>query len=42
MQPELSEFDLQVSGDSGCNAWEARTGVSGSVAPYQDPAPSVH
>ena len=27
-QPELADFDLQVSADSGCNAFEARVGVS--------------
>lgn len=42
MQPELSEFELQVAGDSGCNAWEARTGVTGTATPYHDPAPSIH
>jgi hypothetical protein len=42
MQPELTEFELEVSGDSGCNAWEARAGVGGTVTPYHDPAPSIH
>ncbi|MFP2911768.1 hypothetical protein ACLESD_43445 [Pyxidicoccus sp. 3LFB2] len=42
MQPELSEFQLEVSGDSGCNAWETRAGVGGTMTPYHDPAPSIH
>jgi hypothetical protein len=42
MQPELSRFELEVSGDSGCNAWETRAGVGGTATPYHDPAPSIH
>ncbi len=39
-QSELQEFDLSVSGASGCNAFEARAGVAGGV--YQEPAPGMH
>ncbi|PTL77122.1 hypothetical protein [Vitiosangium sp. GDMCC 1.1324] len=39
-EPELREFDLKVSGMSGCNEFEARTGVPSSV--QQEPAPSLH
>ncbi|MCP3139228.1 hypothetical protein [Pyxidicoccus xibeiensis] len=41
MQPDLSEFELEVSGNSGCNAYEARAGM-GTPATYHEPAPSVH
>lgn len=36
MQPELREFELRVTGLSGCNEFEARTGVAGGA--YQEPA----
>lgn len=39
-QPELSDFDLQVSADSGCNAFEARVGLSEQVT--LDMAPGIH
>jgi hypothetical protein len=37
MQPELRNFELRVSGASGCNAFDARAGVAGGV--HQEPAP---
>jgi hypothetical protein len=40
MQPKLREFDLQVSGISGCGEFEARAELSGGV--YEEPAPAVH
>ncbi|QQR43717.1 hypothetical protein JKA73_32650 [Myxococcus xanthus] len=40
MQPELAEFELEVSGESGCNAYEARTGVA--TPAYEGPSPSLH
>ncbi|QRK11126.1 hypothetical protein JQX13_14260 [Archangium violaceum] len=41
MEPDLREFDLQVSGMSGCNEFEARTGVTGGI--YDEPvAPTMH
>ncbi|RKH63112.1 hypothetical protein [Corallococcus aberystwythensis] len=36
-QPHLQQFALVVSGDSGCNAFEARTGET--VPVYEEPAP---
>lgn len=40
-QPELREFELQVTGMSGCKEFEARTGVSGGA--YQEPeATTMH
>jgi hypothetical protein len=42
MQPELQEFDLQVSGMSGCNEFEARTGISGGAYQEPEPAPGIH
>jgi hypothetical protein len=36
MQPELSDFDLKVSGLSGCNAFELR-----QAAPISQEAPSA-
>ncbi|NOK19155.1 hypothetical protein [Corallococcus carmarthensis] len=36
-QTELKKFALVVSGDSGCNAYEARTGET--VPTYEEPAP---
>ncbi len=39
-QPELADFDLQVSGDSGCNAFEARVGVSTPMT--MDAMPGIH
>ena len=41
MEPDLQAFDLQVSGTSGCNEFEARTGVAGGVS-QEEPAPSMH
>ena len=35
--PELSRFELQVSGASGCNAFELRQPIS---APAEQPAPA--
>ena len=40
MQPELREFELEVSGSSGCNAYEARAGLGSTQ--YEEPAPSLH
>jgi hypothetical protein len=42
MQPELQEFDLQVSGMSGCAEFEARTGISGGTYQEPEPAPTMH
>lgn len=39
-QPELADFDLQVSPESGCNAFEARVGVYNPLP--VDAAPMVH
>jgi hypothetical protein len=39
MQSTLREFDLSVSGASGCNAFEARAGLPGGISP-REPAPS--
>ncbi len=37
MQPDLSDFDLKVSGMSGCNAFELR-----QAAPMTEEAPTMH
>lgn len=39
-QPELADFDLRVSADSGCNAFEARVGVHNPA--QVEAAPMVH
>jgi hypothetical protein len=36
-QPNLSAYALRVSGDSGCNAFEARV-----APPAESPAPMTH
>lgn len=41
MEPDLQAFDLQVSGSSGCNEFEARAGVAGGVS-QEEPAPPMH
>jgi hypothetical protein len=41
MEPELKAFDLQVSGMSGCNEFEARTGVAGGAYETEQ-APPMH
>jgi hypothetical protein len=41
MEPDLQPFELQVSGTSGCNEFEARTGMAGGVS-AEEPAPSMH
>ncbi|HZI10826.1 MAG TPA: hypothetical protein VE153_10590 [Myxococcus sp.] len=41
MQPELQEFELEVTGESGCNHYEARLGLD-STTYYEEPAPSIH
>jgi len=39
-QADLREFDLRVSGASGCNAYEARTGAG--AAQYQESSQPAH
>lgn len=39
-QPELKQFALVVSGDSGCNAHEERTGET--VPVYDESTPAMH
>jgi len=41
MQPELEDFELSVSGASGCNAFEARMGTSRSPQ-LGEPASTLH
>ncbi|WP_163863885.1 hypothetical protein [Myxococcus eversor] len=40
MQADLSAYDLKVSGASGCNAFEARTGVG--LPQQQEPVQPAH
>ena len=40
-QPELADFDLKVSDDSGCNAFEARVGIY-NPAPMDDAGHAMH
>ncbi len=39
VQPELSAYELSVSGSSGCNAYEARVAAGEA---YEAPSPAVH
>ncbi|MET0405558.1 MAG: hypothetical protein ABW123_24280 [Cystobacter sp.] len=42
-QPELEQFALEVAGDCGCNAFEARAEASSSRDAWQDAsAPAMH
>ena len=41
MEPELRKFELQVTGMSGCNEFEVRTGVSGGISQEAD-ASTMH
>ncbi|CAM3980038.1 hypothetical protein G4177_21160 [Corallococcus sp. ZKHCc1 1396] len=41
-QPQLKQFALLVSSDSGCNAHEAVTGEAVPIYGEAEPAPSMH